>query len=70
MALPRRVPHILIREEGADMKCCKNSVSPTTVAALAFALGILLSKVLPPAALAVLLAVLILAAGILALLRK
>jgi len=52
------------------MKCCKKSVSPTTVAALAFALGILLTRFLPPAVLTVLLAIGILAAGIVALLRK
>ena len=52
------------------MKCCKQSVSTTTVAALAFAAGILLTRFLPPVALSVLLAALILAAGIAALLRK
>ena len=52
------------------MKCCKQSVSLPTVAALAFALGILLTRFLPPAVLSVLLAIGILAAGIAALLRK
>ena len=53
------------------MKCCnRNSAALPIVAALSFAAGILLSKILPPAALSVLLAILILAAGILALLRK
>ena len=52
------------------MKCCKQSVSLPTVAALAFAAGILLTRFLPPAVLTVLLAIGILAAGIVALLRK
>ena len=52
------------------MKCCKQSVSLPTVAALAFAAGVLLTRFLPPAVLSVLLATLILAAGIAALLRK
>ena len=52
------------------MKCCKQSVPTATVAALAFALGILLTRFLPPVALTVLLAAGILAAGIVALLRK
>ncbi len=52
------------------MKCCKKTISCATVAALAFAAGILLTRFLPPVALTVLLAILILAAGIAALLRK
>ncbi|MBP5610896.1 MAG: hypothetical protein J6X72_06125 [Clostridia bacterium] len=52
------------------MKCCKQTVSLPTVAALAFSLGVLLARCLPPAALAVLLAAVILAAGAIALLRK
>ena len=52
------------------MKCCKRNVSPITVASLAFAAGILLTRFLPPAVLTVLLALGILAAGIAALLRK
>ena len=52
------------------MKCCKKTVSLPTVASLAFALGVLLTRFLPPAALTVLLAAAILAAGVLALLRK
>ena len=51
------------------MKCCKKTVSLPTVASLAFALGVLLTRFLPPAALTVLLAAAILAAGVLALLR-
>lgn len=52
------------------MKCCKQTLSLPVVAALAFAAGILLTRFLPPAALTVLLSILILAAGIAALLRK
>ena len=52
------------------MKCCQTTVSLPSVAALAFAAGVLLARCLPPAALAVLLAAVILAAGVIALLRK
>ena len=52
------------------MKCCKQSVPTATVATLAFALGILLTRFLPPVALTVLLAIGILAAAVAALLRK
>ena len=52
------------------MKCCKQTVSLPVVAALAFASGILLTRFLPPVALTVLLAILILAAAVAALLRK
>jgi len=52
------------------MKCCKKTVSLPVAAAVAFSSGILLSRFLPPVALTVLLAILILAAGIAALLRK
>lgn len=52
------------------MKCCKKTISLPVVAALAFAAGILLTRFLPPVALTVLLAILILAAGVAALLRK
>ena len=51
-------------------KCCKKTVSLPVAAAVAFSAGILLSRFLPPVALTVLLAILILAAGIAALLRK
>jgi len=52
------------------MKCCKKAVSLPTVAALAFSAGVLLTRFLPPVALTVLLAILILGAGVAALLRK
>ena len=51
------------------MKCCRPDRLPT-VAALAFAAGILLTQFLPPVALTVLLALAILAAGILTLIKN
>lgn len=49
---------------------CRNTANCLPTIALAFAAGILLTRILPPAALTVILAAAILAAGILALVRK